>query len=140
MKNLQLTQTSISMDLTISKKAFLRALGRTHPVADRKSSMPILSNILLTTESDGALRLSATDLYLGVTALAKAEVKQPGTVAVAARKTTPAERAAILRARGIRYMVLSEMPEWATQLTEEDPGVVPAFFSGRLVVLEIRPS
>ena len=37
------------MELIISKKNFLRGLERTHAVADRKSSMPILSNILLTT-------------------------------------------------------------------------------------------
>lgn len=73
------------MELTISKQNFLRGLARTHGVADRKSSMPILSNILLSTESTGTMRLAATDLYLGVTATAPAEVKTGGTVAVAAR-------------------------------------------------------
>ena len=73
------------MELTISKQNFLRGLARTHGVADRKSSMPILSNILLSTESTNTLRLAATDLYLGVTATAAAEVTSGGTVAVAAR-------------------------------------------------------
>lgn len=73
------------MELTISKKNFLRGLARAHGVADRKSSMPILSNVLLSTEGKGGLRLSATDLYLGVTAVATADVKKPGTVAVSAR-------------------------------------------------------
>ncbi|HJL17197.1 MAG TPA: DNA polymerase III subunit beta [Sandaracinaceae bacterium LLY-WYZ-13_1] len=73
------------MELTISKQRFLRGLARTHGVADRKSSMPILSNILLTTESTDTLRLAATDLYLGVTATTSAEIGAGGTVAVAAR-------------------------------------------------------
>lgn len=73
------------MELTISKQNFLRGLARTHGVADRKSSMPILSNILLSTESSDTLRLAATDLYLGVTATAEAKVTTGGTVAVAAR-------------------------------------------------------
>src|SRR5688572_3349847 len=73
------------MELTISKKSFLRGLARTHGVADRKSSMAILSNILVSTESKGSLRLAATDLYLGVTATADAEVAAGGSVAVAAR-------------------------------------------------------
>ncbi len=73
------------MELIISKKNFLRGLERTHAVADRKSSMPILSNILLTTEDTGTLRFAATDLYLGVTATTGAEVKKGGSVAVAAR-------------------------------------------------------
>ncbi len=73
------------MELTISKKSFLKGLARTHGVADRKSSMPILSNILLSTDSTNTLRLAATDLYLGVAAEAEAEVKAGGSVAVAAR-------------------------------------------------------
>ncbi len=73
------------MELTISKKSFLRGLARTHGVADRKSSMPILSNILLSTDSTSALRLAATDLYLGVAATAEAQVTSGGSVAVAAR-------------------------------------------------------
>jgi len=73
------------MDLTISKKAFLRALSRTHPVADRKSSMPILSNILLSTDGPGTLRFAATDLYLSMSCAAQAEVREQGTISVGAR-------------------------------------------------------
>jgi len=73
------------MELTISKKSFLRGLARTHGVADRKSSMPILSNILLSAEGTDTLRLAATDLYLGVNATVKAEVKKGGMIAVSAR-------------------------------------------------------
>jgi DNA polymerase-3 subunit beta len=73
------------MELVISKKNFLRGLARTHGVADRKSSMPILSNILLTTDSTTSLRFAATDLYLGVAATAPAEVKKGGSIAVSAR-------------------------------------------------------
>lgn len=73
------------MELVISKKNFLRGLARTHGVADRKSSMPILSNILLTTDSTSSLRFAATDLYLGVAATSPCEVKKGGSVAVSAR-------------------------------------------------------
>ncbi len=73
------------MELTISKKEFLRSLARTHSVADRKSSMPILSNILLSTDGSKSLRMAATDLYLSVTSSEPAEIKSEGTIAVAAR-------------------------------------------------------
>ena len=73
------------MELTIDKQQFLRGLARTHGVADRKSSMHILSNVLLTAEGTDRLRLSATDLYLGVTAVVPAKIKKGGTIAVAAR-------------------------------------------------------
>ena len=45
------------MELSISKKDFLRGLSRTHAVADRKSSMPILSNVLLSADDAGLLRV-----------------------------------------------------------------------------------
>ncbi|MEM7137108.1 MAG: DNA polymerase III subunit beta [Myxococcota bacterium] len=73
------------MELTIEKQQFLRGLARTHGVADRKSSMHILSNVLLSAEGNESLRLSATDLYLGVTAVVPANIKTQGAIAVAAR-------------------------------------------------------
>jgi DNA polymerase III subunit beta len=73
------------MELSISKKDFLRGLARTHAVADRKSSMPILSNVLLAAEDGGPLRFLATDLYLAVNASAEASVKRGGSVALSAR-------------------------------------------------------
>jgi len=73
------------MHLTIQKKDFLRSLARTHSVADRKSSMPILSNSLLSTDGTKTLRFAATDLYLSVTSSAAAEIKAAGIIAVAAR-------------------------------------------------------
>ena len=73
------------MEFSVSKKNFLRGLARTHAVADRKSSMPILSNILLKAEGSDSLGLVATDLYLGVQARCPAEVKKGGSIAVSAR-------------------------------------------------------
>lgn len=73
------------MELTIDRQSFLRGLVRTHGVADRKSSMHILSNVLLSAEGPDKLRLSATDLYLGVTCVVPAQISKGGTVAVAAR-------------------------------------------------------
>jgi len=73
------------MELTIQKKSFLKGLARTHGVADRKSSMPILSNVLVSADGTGSVRLAATDLYLGVAAQVPAEVVKGGSVAVSAR-------------------------------------------------------
>lgn len=73
------------MELTISKKEFVRSLARTHSVADRKSSMPMLSNILLSAEDRKTLRFAATDLYLSVTSTTAATIDKGGTIALAAR-------------------------------------------------------
>ncbi|NLY94442.1 MAG: DNA polymerase III subunit beta [Myxococcales bacterium] len=73
------------MELSIDKRDLLRGLSRTHGVAERKGSMPILSNVLLATQGDEALRLSATDLYQGVTSTVPAKVVREGQIAVSAK-------------------------------------------------------
>ncbi len=72
------------MDLVIPKKDLLRLVARCQGVADKKSAMPALANVLLTAEGS-TLRVAATDLYLSVTGQANAEVATPGTVAIPAK-------------------------------------------------------
>jgi DNA polymerase-3 subunit beta len=72
------------MELVVPKKELLRLVGRCQGVADRKASMPALSNILLTAEGH-TLHVSATDMYLSVSGQAAAEVTTAGSVAVPAR-------------------------------------------------------
>jgi len=74
------------MDVTLPKKDLLRLFGRTQGVADKKSTMPILSNVLVTADKDGTLRAAATDLFMAVSTTAQAEVKSTGTVAVPAKE------------------------------------------------------
>lgn len=72
------------MHVVVSKKDLLRILNRCQGVADKKSTMPVLGNVLLEAR-DGSIQLSATDLYVAVRGSVKAEVEQPGTIAVGAR-------------------------------------------------------
>lgn len=72
------------MHVIVSKKDLLRVLARCQGVADKKSTMPVLGNVLLESAPEG-LRLSATDLVLAVRGELQAEVKRPGSVAVGAK-------------------------------------------------------
>ncbi|WP_437334417.1 MULTISPECIES: DNA polymerase III subunit beta [unclassified Sorangium] len=72
------------MDLVIPKKDLLRLVARCQGVADKKSAMPALANVLLAADGN-AVRVAATDLYLGVTGQTHADIKTGGTVAVPAR-------------------------------------------------------
>ncbi len=72
------------MHVVVSKKDLLRVLARCQGVADRKSTMPVLGNVLLETV-DGGLRLAATDLYLAVSGRIEATVQRKGSVALGAR-------------------------------------------------------
>ncbi len=73
------------MRVAVSKKELLRVLGRCQGVADKKSTMPVLGNVLLETVGSNELRLAATDLYLAVSGNIEATVERPGAVALGAR-------------------------------------------------------
>jgi DNA polymerase-3 subunit beta len=73
------------MDVTVAKKDLLRFVARAQAIADKKSTMPVLSNVLLETAGKGGLSVSATDLYLSIAGSVPAEVKKAGSVAVPAR-------------------------------------------------------
>lgn len=53
--------------LTIDRAALLPALARTQKIVERRNTIPILSNVLITAE-DGRLTLTATDLDLALSA------------------------------------------------------------------------
>ena len=72
------------MDLVIPKKDLLRLVSRCQGVADKKSAMPALANILLAAEGN-TLRVSATDLYLSVSGQTHADVAIAGSIAIPAK-------------------------------------------------------
>lgn len=72
------------MEALITKKQLMKALSRAQGASDKRSTLPILSGILLSAEKD-ALRFSATDLFLGVDTVVPAQVVKTGTVALPAK-------------------------------------------------------
>lgn len=72
------------MQVVVSRKDLTRVLARCQGVADKKSTMPVLGNVLIET-GEGVLKLSATDLVLAVSGEIPAENKTPGSVAVGAK-------------------------------------------------------
>jgi DNA polymerase-3 subunit beta len=73
------------MQVAVAKKDLLRVVARCQGVADKKSTMPVLGNVLLDVNGPGSLRLAATDLNLAVTGQITAEVQKGGSIAVGAR-------------------------------------------------------
>jgi len=73
------------MELTVAKKDLLKLVSRMQGVAERKSTMPVLSNVLLAVDGPNALRLAATDLYLAIAGKIPAEISKGGSVAVPAK-------------------------------------------------------
>ncbi len=73
------------MELTINREEFVQGLARIHTVADRRSSMPVLANVLLETEGPGGLRISATDLHLGITGVIPVTTSKGGATTASAK-------------------------------------------------------
>lgn len=92
------------MDLVITKKDFERLVERCQGVADKKSAMPVLANVLLTAEGN-TLRVAATDLYLSVSGQTNAEIARSGSTAVPAKDL---------------FERIKNMPDGPIQLTTSD--------------------
>lgn len=73
------------MEIRIKKKCLVAALARTSAIADRKSSMQILSNVLIDASDRDQVRISATDLNLFATGSYPAEIVAGGAVTVPAK-------------------------------------------------------
>jgi len=72
------------MHISIHKTDFHRILSKTQSIADKRSSMPILSNVLLET-SENLLIVKATNLEVGIKLLCDVEVKKDGKIALSAK-------------------------------------------------------
>ena len=72
-----------NMKLTIERAAFLKALGHVQSVVERRTTIPILSNVLLRAEPD-RLALSATDMDLEIVERVAGRIEREG------RTTAPA--------------------------------------------------
>jgi DNA polymerase-3 subunit beta len=71
------------MKLTIERAAFLKALSHVQSVVERRTTIPILSNVLLRAEA-GRLALSATDMDLEIAERVPSQIEREG------RTTAPA--------------------------------------------------
>ena len=71
------------MQLVIERGELLKALSHVTSVVERRTTIPILSNVLLAANESG-LQLKATDLEREVVELANADCSQPGAITVPA--------------------------------------------------------
>src|SRR5579862_4723571 len=73
------------MEFTVNKTDLARELNLSQGVVEKKTTIPILSNILLEAKG-GRVYLTATDLELGIRCSCPAKVKKPGAGTVPAKR------------------------------------------------------
>jgi DNA polymerase-3 subunit beta len=73
------------MEFSADTKSLAEALDQVEEAVEKKSTIPILSHVLIEATAN-RLRLAATDLELGIRTFCPAQVKVPGSVAAPARR------------------------------------------------------
>src|SRR5689334_17478062 len=73
------------MEFSVTKSALLNELSMTQGVVERKTTIPILSNLLVEAR-DGRVTITATDLELSVRTSCDAKVKKEGAGTIPAKK------------------------------------------------------
>ena len=73
------------MKLSVSKEKLLQGLQTVQNVVSTRTTLPILSNVLLEA-ADGQLKLTTTDLDVGIRGGIEATVEKPGSATLPARR------------------------------------------------------
>ena len=96
------------MELRLKRSDLLSELGPMQGVVERKTTIPVLSHILLSAR-DNRCHLAATDLDISLTSWCEADVKQEGGIAVQARKFME---------------IVRSLPDEEVLLMQEDPKIL----------------
>lgn len=73
------------MEIKIDREILLKAVSRVQGILEKRSHMPILSTVLLTSKESN-LEISATDLEIGLQDTYTAEVIKPGSITISGKK------------------------------------------------------
>lgn len=103
------------MNLKAERSELLNGLTKVQTVVEKKSTMPIISNVLLEA-SDKQLNLIATDLEVALKITVPAQVEEPGKITVSARKL---------------YEIIREIPNPEIELSEGEGSRI-RILSGRI--------
>ncbi len=75
------------MNISVMQENLARGLGIVSRAVASRATLPVLANVLLRTE-DGGLKLTATNLEIGITCWVPGKVEAPGEITVPARLLT----------------------------------------------------
>jgi DNA polymerase-3 subunit beta len=99
------------MKFTVERAVLIKALAHVQSVVERRNTIPILANVLLAAQEDGALRLTATDMEIAVVEdVPGVQIARPG------RTTAPA---------ATLYEIVRKLPEGARVELDHAGGEAP---------------
>lgn len=74
------------MEFVIKQNVLKEELGFVQGIVEKKSTIPVLSNILIESIGEGTIRIVGTDLDVTIRCEAQAEIKEGGAMCIQARK------------------------------------------------------
>ena len=74
------------MEFTIKQSVLKEELGFVQGIVEKKSTIPVLSNILIESVGENTIRIVGTDLDVTIRCEAEAEIKEAGAMCLQARK------------------------------------------------------
>ncbi|MCL5283937.1 MAG: DNA polymerase III subunit beta [Armatimonadetes bacterium] len=79
------TDTANRLKVICSRKELLEGLQKVAPAVSTRSSLPILSHVLIGSDSEDRIRLLGSDLEIGISCTIPADVKSPGKATASVR-------------------------------------------------------
>jgi DNA polymerase-3 subunit beta len=73
------------MKFKVQKDNLVTAIQTVQNIISAKSALPILSNILIETQQEG-IRLTATDLDIGITCVIPVDIQEQGAITIPAKR------------------------------------------------------
>jgi len=93
------------MRFSVGKNVLLKELNLLQGIVEKKSTIPILSNVLIETVNDSTISLVATDLDVSLQTECAAELTRPGSMVLQARKL---------------FEIVRNLPDAEINFTKED--------------------
>jgi DNA polymerase-3 subunit beta len=118
------------MKITVLQENFAKALSIVSKAVSNKPSIPVLSNVLLSAHKD-SVKLSGTDLEMGVNITIPAEVESDGAVTINAKLTSeyvlslPAGRLVIELTDNVLYISNDQSSSKFSTISAEDFPLIP---------------
>ena len=98
------------MNISVKQENLARGLGIVSRAVANRATLPVLANVLLRTE-DGGLKLTATNLEIGITCWVAGKVEDGGEITVPARPPDRPGRLAAERGHRARAVGQGSEPE-----------------------------
>lgn len=130
------------MKFKTKKEIFLNGIQTVQNVITPKAALPILSNILLETQQN-KLKLTATDLDIGITCVIPVDIQEPGAITIPAKrfndiiKESPGEEILVTTKKNNQVLIETEKCQFKILgLAQEEFPKLPEFKDKEVINLE----